>query len=114
MNNRCLFARIAIPVAALALGAAFASAPALAQSRNVNDGGMPPEPPATAPAAAPSKVVAPQQPAYYGRNDGGLPPEPTAAAKSAVKSTATASKQAAPAPLGRNVNDGGLTTLTAQ
>jgi hypothetical protein len=121
MNKQNLFSQIAIGVAALALGAAFASAPAFAEyyGRNVNDGGMPPEPAVTATPATKSstKGVTPVQPTYYGRNvdDGGMPPEPTAAAKAAAaKSPATAQKQAAPAPLGRNVDDGGLTTITAQ
>ena len=121
MNKQNLFSQIAIGVAALALGAAFASAPAFAEyyGRNVNDGGIPPEPAVTATPTTKSsaKVATPQQPAYYGRNvdDGGMPPEPTAAAKTAAaKSATTVQKQAAPAPLGRNVDDGGLTTITAQ
>jgi hypothetical protein len=116
MNKQTLFPQIAIRVAALALGAAFVSAPAFAQNygRNVNDGGIPPEPAVSAPAATKSqnKVVS-QQPAYYGRNvdDGGMPPEPTAAAKAAASSHAAAQKPAAPAQYGRNVNDGGQVTM---
>lgn len=118
MKKQNLLPQIALRVAALALGAAFVLGPVLAQNsgRNVNDGGILPEPAVTATATPkattkPSKVVS-QQPTSYGRNpnDGGLPPEPTAAAKAAAQSQSAGQKQAAPAQRGRNVNDGGQLT----
>lgn len=116
MNKQNLFPQIARRVAALALGATIISAPAFAQNygRNVNDGGIPPEPAVTAkPTTKSQNKVVSSQPAYYGRNlnDGGIPPEPTAAAKAAANAHAAAPKQPAPAQYGRNVNDGGQVTM---
>jgi hypothetical protein len=118
MRKQNLLPRIALRVAALALGAAFVAAPAWAQNsgRNVNDGGMPAEPAVTATATKgtatkPSKVVS-QQPTFSGRNpdDGGMPPEPTAAAKAAAPSQSASRQKTLSAPSGRNPNDGGQLT----
>jgi len=100
-------------------GVALFSASAFAQSygKNPNDGGLAPEPPASAPATVKATTakgtVASQQPAYYGKNinDGGLPPEPTPAAKSTARSQPATPKPAAPTQVGRNVNDGGSVTV---
>ena len=124
MTKKIQLARIAIQAAALAIGGTLLAVPALAQNsgRNINDGGVPAEPPAAQVPASKQKssAVTPQQPASYGRNlnDGGLPPEPTAAAKAAAaktntKSQAAAAKPAAPTVSGRNPNDGGA-ILTEQ
>jgi hypothetical protein len=122
MTKKTQLARIAIHAVALAVGGALLAAPALAQNsgRNINDGGIPAEPPAALVSASKQKTsaVTAQQPVSYGRSvdDGGLPPEPTAAAKSAAAKTNTksqvAAKPAAPASA-RNPNDGGA-ILTEQ
>ncbi len=110
--------KIAVGLAALALGAAFSAAPAMAQyGRNVNDGGL-----VNVPGAQPQ----PTEYRYYnynntsvpstdykyplGRNvnDGGLVPEPAATVQPrAARTHAVASAPTAP-HYGRPVNDGGL------
>jgi hypothetical protein len=103
---------ITASLAAFALGAAIVSAPALAQSRNANDGGPVKEPTAGQIAAskAQSKAATQQKAAYYGRNanDGGVLPEPSTTDKTAGALSQTAQKPATP-HLGRSANDGGLT-----
>jgi hypothetical protein len=104
---------IAFSVTALALGAVFSAAPAMAQyGRNVNDGGL-----VNVPGAQPQPSAnqyynysySPAPTAYKypvgrGVNDGGLAPEPPA-----VRQPRAAAVSPAPAPhYGRPVNDGGL------
>jgi hypothetical protein len=103
-----LRSQIAVAAAAFALGAVLAPVSALAQARNVNDGGQV-NVPAGAKLDGGSK--APSTSTYYGRNpdDGGTGPQPTAVQVSTTKSkpSKAASQNPAPVHLGRNVNDGG-------
>jgi hypothetical protein len=105
--------QITIGVAALALGVAFAAAPALAQQvhygRAANDGGMVDD--ATATPAKPIynsvAAAAPAAAPHYGKalNDGGMSDQPSAAqlaANARIKWT-----QSQP-HYGRAMNDGGM------
>jgi hypothetical protein len=99
-------ARPRLVLAAMAF-AALISAPALAQ-KAINDGGLPPEPPAAA-AQSQSKSTAIATSPYYGRNpdDGGTGPQPTAAQLKAAEAKNKASQQASAPHLGKPVDDGG-------
>lgn len=108
--------RISIGVAALALGAALVSVPALAQQttpyygRALNDGGIVPSPAGPA-AKVLYNSVAPAAP-HYGKalDDGGLV-EPPSAAQMAVNRSVEAAlaKQKPSAPhYGKALDDGGL------
>jgi hypothetical protein len=108
---------ITIGLAALGLGAAFASVPALAAEqnaapsygRNVNDGGPGSVQPATKSTARPlyDSVQTPSTP-RYGRNvdDGGAVSEPSGAATSDAKAPKTEQNQTQ--HVGRPMNDGGM------
>jgi hypothetical protein len=95
--------------AVFAVAATVAAVPAFAQ-RAPNDGGIPPEPPATALHSQSSSAPATTTP-YYGRaaNDGGTGPQPTAAQLKAAEQSQnkTDGQPAAPTHLGRAANDGG-------
>jgi hypothetical protein len=103
--------RITIGIAALALGVAFASAPASAQVRYgkaLNDGGLVDGP--GAPAAKPLYNAVTPVPAtspHYGKalNDGGIvdtPPAPQMVANNRIKWVQN------PPHVGRALNDGGF------
>jgi hypothetical protein len=113
MTQLNLRPQIALAAAALVLGVALAPVSALAQARNVNDGGQVTVPPgATLNSGSKAAATA----TYYGRgaDDGGTGPQPTAAQINATQGSAAAPKKksktaSAPAPvvIGRSVNDGG-------
>jgi hypothetical protein len=112
---------ITIGVAALALGAALATAPAIAQQQThygkpVNDGGPVDEPNATAGqriynSATPATPSAPAAP-HYGKavNDGGPVDEPSAAQNKAAQTQNRSAQQQPQTPphYGRPLNDGGF------
>jgi hypothetical protein len=105
--------QITIGVAALALGVAFASAPASAQQvhygKALNDGGMVDDSPAT-PAKRIYNAVTPAAPAaaaHYGKalNDGGMTDQPSAAALAANARIKWVQSQP---HYGRAMDDGGF------
>jgi hypothetical protein len=100
--------RPSLAVAALALGAALASAPALAQKAN-NDGGTPPEPAAQA-VQSQSKSTAIATNPYYGRNanDGGTGAQPTDAQLKAAAAQSKGTQQASAPHMGKPLDDGGM------
>jgi len=103
MNKQTLRA----PFAIAALTLALATAPAFAQ-KGANDGGPTISPPASAAQSQTTATPIPTTP-YYGRNpdDGGTGPQPTAQQIKASQSPSKGGQPAAPAHLGRPVDDGG-------
>jgi len=104
--------RITTTIAALALGAAVAASPALAQyGKSANDGG--PSSSSQQPSSQPLyNSAAPQTPAapQYGRavNDGGPINEPSGAQAAATKGQTNTAQQSSPAHYGKAPNDGGM------
>jgi hypothetical protein len=104
--------RITTAIAALALGAAVAASPALAQQygRSPNDGGpissVQPNSQPLYNSVAPQTPAAPQ----YGKapNDGGLINEPSGGQAAATKGQTTTAQESSPTHYGKPLNDGGM------
>jgi hypothetical protein len=96
-------------IAALAIGAALVSAPAFAQQRNPNDGGLVNLPAGT---KLDGGVKASSgSTSYYGRaaNDGGPGAQPTSSQLNAASAQNKTANQAPSQPhVGRPQNDGGM------